>query len=133
MSVRTASIRIGAHRDKNRTRKRHKKDIWRFLARPPPLSSPKTRGREETEAANGQSKKNARRAGHVSGFVARLSMRRGIGGRYLILCSTGIRYLLKVTGFSDIGKCPMSSMMMHSALRTFFAVFCVISGVQAKS
>jgi len=59
--------------------------------------------------------------------------RRSDAPRYFIFCSTGIRYFLNVTGFSDIGKCPISSMMMHSELRTFFAVFCVISGVQAKS
>jgi hypothetical protein len=78
-------------------------------------------------------KKDARRGPDKSGLAARPG-KRGVGcERYLILCSTGIRYFLKVTGFSDIGKCPISSMMMHSELRTFFAVFCVISGVQAKS
>jgi hypothetical protein len=50
-----------------------------------------------------------------------------------IFSNTGIKYLLKVSGFSHIGKCPISSMIMHSDPLTFLAVSSVISGVQAKS
>jgi hypothetical protein len=51
----------------------------------------------------------------------------------VIFVNTGIRYLLNVAGFSDIGKWPMPSMMIVSDPLIFCPVCSVISGVQAKS
>lgn len=52
---------------------------------------------------------------------------------FKILPSTGIKYFLNVTGFSHMGKWPISSMMMHSEFLTRAAVLRVFSGVQAQS
>jgi len=51
----------------------------------------------------------------------------------VIFVNTGIRYLLNVAGFSDIGKWPMPSMIIVSDPLIFCPVCSVISGVQAKS
>jgi len=50
-----------------------------------------------------------------------------------ILPNPGISYFLNCTGFSHIGKWPISSMMMHSEFFTRLAVLSVFSGVQAQS